>query len=111
MLVLTSDDRDADRADWAARGLPAYDPVDFERKARLPDGSETRVAFSLAFTGDPMLTGLGFFFFQQHTPDAFWKPDYQRPRRSEEHTSALQSLIHLSSAVFCFQKHKSTRLN
>src|SRR3546814_4327174 len=89
MLVLTSDDRDADRADWAARGLPAYDPVDFERKARLPDGSETRVAFSLAFTGDPMLTGLGFFVCQQHTPDAFWKPDYQRHRNGAQRIAAV----------------------
>lgn len=89
MLVLTSADRDADRAGWIARGLPDYDPVDFERKARLPDGSETRVAFSLAFTGDPMLTGLGFFVCQQHTPDAFWKPDYQRHRNGAQRITAV----------------------
>jgi len=89
MLVLTSADRDADRAGWLAQGLPAYDPVDFERKAKLPDGSETRVAFSLAFTGDPMLTGLGFFVCQQHTPDAFWKPDYQRHRNGARRITAV----------------------
>lgn len=89
MLVLTSGDRDADRDAWIARGLPAYDPVDFERKARLPDGGETRVAFSLAFTGDPMLTGLGFFVCQQHTPDAFWKPDYQRHRNGARRIGAV----------------------
>jgi hypothetical protein len=89
MLVLTSTDRDADRAGWVARGLPTYDPVDFERKAKLPDGSETRVAFSLAFTGDPMLTGLGFFVCQQHTPDAFWKPAYQRHRNGAQRITAI----------------------
>lgn len=89
MLVLTSSDRDADREGWIARGLPSYDPVDFERKARLPDGSETRVAFSLAFTGDPLLTGLGFFVCQQHTPAAFWKPDYQRHRNGARRIRAV----------------------
>lgn len=89
MLVLTSADRDADRAGWLAQGLPGYDPVDFERKAKLPDGSETRVAFSLAFTGDPMLTGLGFFVCQQHTPEAFWKPDYQRHSNGAQRITAV----------------------
>jgi len=78
MLVLTSDDRDADLAGWRAAGLRTYEPVDFERQATLPDGSAARVAFSLAFAGDPALSGLGFFVCQQHTPETFWKPDYQR---------------------------------
>ncbi len=89
MLVLTSDDRDADRAGWERLGLRGYDPVDFERKARLPDGSDTRVAFSLAFTGDPSLAGLAFFVCQQHTPDAFWKPDYQRHRNGAARITAV----------------------
>ena len=33
MLVLTSDDRDADRAGWIDAGLHVYDPVDFEKRA------------------------------------------------------------------------------
>ncbi len=89
MLVLTSADRDADRAGWIAAGLRAYDPVDFERKAKLPDGSETRVAFSLAFTGDPALDGLGLFVCQQHTPEAFWKPDFQRHRNGARRITAV----------------------
>src|SRR3546814_8798754 len=31
---------------------------------------------------------------------------YQPPRRSEEHTSALQSLMRISYAVFCLKKKK-----
>lgn len=89
MLVLTSADRDADRAHWAALGLRDYEPVDFERQATLPDGSRTRVAFSLAFTGDPAFTGLGFFVCQQHTPEAFWKPDYQRHRNGARRITAV----------------------
>src|SRR3546814_5312074 len=30
--------------------------------------------------------------------------DHNRPRRSEEHTSELQSLMRISYAVFCLQK-------
>src|SRR3546814_4823199 len=33
----------------------------------------------------------------------------QRPHRSEEHTSELQSLMRISYAVFCLQKKKQTR--
>lgn len=77
MLVLASGDRDGDLADWQARGLGVYAPFDFERQATLPDGTQKRVAFSLAFTGDASLPGLGFFTCQQHTPEVFWKPQYQ----------------------------------
>src|SRR3546814_7791226 len=31
----------------------------------------------------------------------------RQPLRSEEHTSELQSLMRISYAVFCLQKHKS----
>ncbi|MEQ8398137.1 VOC family protein [Thalassobaculum sp.] len=89
MLVLNSNDRDADRAGWIDLGLRSYEPVDFERKAQLPDGSETRVAFSLAFTGDPALAGLGFFVCQQHTPEAFWKPAYQQHRNGANRITAV----------------------
>jgi len=77
MLVLASTDRDGDLADWRAKDLRVYDPFDFERQAKQPDGSHQRVAFSLAFATDPSLPGLAFFTCQQHTPEVFWKPDYQ----------------------------------
>src|SRR3546814_15016530 len=32
-----------------------------------------------------------------------------RPRRSEEHTSELQSLMRISYAVFCLKKKKNTK--
>src|SRR3546814_19850806 len=34
---------------------------------------------------------------------------HQRPRRSEEHTSELQSLMRISYAVFCLKKKKTNR--
>src|SRR3546814_6403152 len=35
----------------------------------------------------------------------------RRPRRSEEHTSELQSLMRISYAVFCLKKKKNTQRN
>src|SRR3546814_7747383 len=38
---------------------------------------------------------------------AAWYPDATRRKRSEEHTSELQSLMRISYAVFCLEKKKS----
>jgi len=79
MLALHSEDAAADRADFHERGLPVYDPVHFERKAKGPDGNERTVAFSLTFTSDPRVRGgAGFFTCQHHYPENFWRPEYQR---------------------------------
>ncbi len=46
MIVFRTDDARADIARWRARGLDTYAPFDFQRQARLPDGSEATVGFS-----------------------------------------------------------------
>src|SRR3546814_4304618 len=38
-----------------------------------------------------------------------WDPKSQRPERSEEHTSELQSLMRISYAVFCLKKKTDTK--
>jgi catechol 2,3-dioxygenase-like lactoylglutathione lyase family enzyme len=78
MLVVDSADAAAEARRYAARGLPARPPFHFGRDARLPDGSTARVAFTLAFATDPALPEAPAFACQQHAPDLFWKPDYQR---------------------------------
>jgi catechol 2,3-dioxygenase-like lactoylglutathione lyase family enzyme len=78
MLVFATSDARADQAEFAARGLRTYAPFDFSRRARLPDGSEVTVAFSLAFATDPRMPEAAFFTCQQHAPQYFWKPEYQR---------------------------------
>ncbi|HEY6335457.1 MAG TPA: VOC family protein, partial [Alphaproteobacteria bacterium] len=49
MLVFASSDVLRDHAEFASRSLDTYAPFDFSRAARLPDGREVTVAFSLAF--------------------------------------------------------------
>jgi hypothetical protein len=87
MLVFASADARRDQAEFAVRGLDTYAPFDFSRKARLPDGSEVLVSFSLAFVTDKRLPDAAFFTCQQHAAQYFWKPEYQR------HANTAQSVV------------------
>ncbi len=78
MLVLQSDDARRDRDEFAEKGLQTYAPFDFSRQATLPDGSQVTVSFSLAFVTDERMPEAAFFVCQQHAPEYFWKPEYQR---------------------------------
>lgn len=60
MLVLSSTDAKADAARFAEEGIGDFEPFFFERKASRPDGSETQVAFTLAFANDPGAPNTGF---------------------------------------------------
>ncbi|MCB8820717.1 VOC family protein [Microvirga rosea] len=77
MLVLDSQDAEADARAFAQAGIGAFEPFHFERKGVRPDGSEVHVAFSLAFAAMPSLTRAGFFVCQQHYPENFWNPAFQ----------------------------------
>jgi catechol 2,3-dioxygenase-like lactoylglutathione lyase family enzyme len=90
MLVLESADAKADAAAFKASGIGDFEPFFFERQARRPDGSEVRVAFSLAFAADPLAPECGFFVCQQHEPQNFWNPAFQQ---HANHASALTSAV------------------
>jgi catechol 2,3-dioxygenase-like lactoylglutathione lyase family enzyme len=78
MLVFEGADARAEQAEFAAAGLDTYPPFDFSRSAKLPDGGEAIVGFSLAFVTHPAMKEAAFFTCQQHAPEHFWKPDYQK---------------------------------
>ena len=78
MLVFQTDDARRDQRGFAARGLETYAPFEFARPARLPDGGEATVSFSLAFVTHAAMPEAAFFACQQHAPQYFWKPAYQR---------------------------------
>lgn len=78
MLAFFSDDARRDQREFAAAGLDTYPVFDFSRAATLPDGRRVTVAFSLAYVTDKRLQGLALFVCQQHAPEFFWKPDFQR---------------------------------
>ncbi len=77
MLVLDSADAQADAERFATAGIGDFEPFFFERTGRRPDGSEARVAFTLAFAADEAAPEAGFFVCQQHVPENFWNPAYQ----------------------------------
>ncbi|WP_342641770.1 VOC family protein [Rhodoligotrophos ferricapiens] len=77
MLVLDSDDARADQQRYVKAGISRFEPFDFQRKAKLPDGEEVTVGFSLAFAAHEAMGRAGFFVCQQRAPQYFWKRDYQ----------------------------------
>jgi catechol 2,3-dioxygenase-like lactoylglutathione lyase family enzyme len=77
MLVLGSDDPEADRKAFGHAGLATYAPFSFERIAGQPDGSERKVAFDLTFTTHPDVPDAAFFTCRNRFPENFWKPEYQ----------------------------------
>ena len=84
MLALDSSDATADAAQFAREGIAEFQPFFFERTGRQPDGTQTRVAFSLAFARDERLPDAAFFVCQQHYHGAFWNPLLQRhPNRAD----------------------------
>jgi catechol 2,3-dioxygenase-like lactoylglutathione lyase family enzyme len=78
MLVLDSQDAKADAALFSESGIGSFEPFHFERSGRRPDGSKTKVAFTLAFTSAENSPKAGFFVCQQHFPENFWNPEFQR---------------------------------
>jgi catechol 2,3-dioxygenase-like lactoylglutathione lyase family enzyme len=77
MLVFAGDDARADIRSFSAADLPTYAPFDFERYAKLPDGTQATVAFSLAFVQSPEMPKVAFFVCENRAQDYFWKPEYQ----------------------------------
>jgi hypothetical protein len=77
MLVLESSDADLDARAFGRARIGSFEPFHFERRGTRPDGSETRVAFTLAFARDPAAPGIGFFTCQHHFPENFWSPAFQ----------------------------------
>ncbi len=78
MLVLEGKGATADAEVFRTAGIGDFDVFDFEREGKRPDGSSVKVAFSLAFAADPKAPDTGFFTCQQHYPENFWNPAFQK---------------------------------
>jgi Glyoxalase-like domain len=76
MLVFDTSDARADLNRWRAAGLKTYEPYDFSRTARMPDGTEVRVGFSLAFASHPSAPWLGMFACQHHRPEYYEQAEF-----------------------------------
>jgi hypothetical protein len=78
LLILESADAAADARAFAAAAIAASDVMRFEREGTRPDGSPMKVAFSLAFARDARAPAHNFAVCQQHYPENFWNPAWQR---------------------------------
>ncbi len=72
MLVMRSDDAEADRREFVRTGLGDFSRFYFGREGRRPNGEIVTVAFSLAFAASTAFPSTGFFVCQQHYPENFW---------------------------------------
>jgi hypothetical protein len=77
MMVFKSGNARTDMSSFAASGLPTFAPFDFERLAKMPDGTEATVAFSLAFVQSPDMPRVAFFVSENRAQSYFWKPEFQ----------------------------------
>jgi catechol 2,3-dioxygenase-like lactoylglutathione lyase family enzyme len=78
MLAISTDDAAADATWWRQAGLAEFQPFHFGRKGRRADGSETEVAFDLAFATPAAMPELCFFACQNRFPENFWNPAFQQ---------------------------------
>jgi hypothetical protein len=77
MLLLNSRDAAQDARAFEAAGISNFEVFDFAREGKRPDGSEVKLAFSLAFAVDPTSPDLRFAVCQHHFPENFWNPAFQ----------------------------------
>lgn len=86
MVVFDTADARADSAAWQKAGLKTYEPFDFSRLAKLPNGEEITVGFSLAFSGTPLAPWIGVFACQHY------RPDYYQQERYLAHPNTAQNV-------------------
>ena len=82
LLILQSEDAAADEAAFRDVGIAASDTMRFEREGKRPDGTAVKVAFSLAFAEDKLASDIHFATCQQHYPENFWNPAFQKHANS-----------------------------
>jgi Glyoxalase-like domain len=82
LLILQADDARADADAFRAAGIAAAEVMSFEREGRNPDGAPVKLGFSLAFAADKTAPEIHFATCQQHYPENFWNPAFQRHANS-----------------------------
>ncbi|MEP7029565.1 MAG: VOC family protein [Pseudolabrys sp.] len=89
MLILESRDAAVDEATFRAAHVAASDVMKFEREAKRPDGSAVKVGFSLAFAEDMRAPEIHFATCQQHYPENFWNPAFQKHANGVEAVAGI----------------------
>jgi hypothetical protein len=77
MLILNSTNAGEDARSFKAARISDFDVFNFAREGKRPDGTEVKLAFSLAFASDAKSPNLRFAVCQHHYPENFWNPAFQ----------------------------------
>jgi len=83
MLVLEGQGA-SDIDTFRAAGVGDFAPYELKREAKLPDGSQVKLAFTLVFASDPRAPDIGFFTSLHHYPENFWNSAFQRHANGAE---------------------------
>ncbi len=89
LLILESQDADADAAAFSAYGIAGSEVMRFEREGARPDGAAVKVGFSLAFADDRLAPDIHFAACQQHYPENFWNPAFQKHANGVESVAGV----------------------
>jgi catechol 2,3-dioxygenase-like lactoylglutathione lyase family enzyme len=73
LAALKSPAAAADHASFAKAGFAAGEALTFRRMARMPDGGEAEVGFTLAFAADRAAPEAGFFACQHLAAETMWR--------------------------------------
>jgi hypothetical protein len=73
LAALKSADAAADQAAFAKAGFAAGEALTFRRMAKMPDGGEAEVGFTLAFAADWQAPEAGFFACQHLAAETMWR--------------------------------------
>ena len=82
LMILESQDAAADETAFRAAGIAASETMRFEREGKRPDGSPVKLGFSLAFAENKAAPDIHFATCQQHYPENFWNPVFQKHANS-----------------------------
>jgi len=77
-MVLEGRDPAAEKRELDAAGFGGFDLLEFSRRGKRADGSDTEVGFKIAFARDPASKHAAFFTCLQTHPENFWSADLQR---------------------------------
>jgi hypothetical protein len=77
-MVVEGQDPAVEKVAFDAAGFGGFDLLNFSRRGKRADGSDTEVGFSITFARDPASPRAGFFTCKQTHPQNFWSPELQR---------------------------------
>lgn len=105
LLILESRDAAADAKDFRAAGIAGSEVMRFEREGKRPDGAPVKLGFSLAFAEDRLAPQIHFATCQQHYPENFWNPAFQKHANSVSGIAGLVAVAERPDQHRAFMQH------